>query len=103
MHVQYFPWASHRLAEVFPDPHGFHPERMSSEEKAKLPRGAYVPFGGGRRICLGKRFGYLEAKVIAARVLQSFVPEADQRAQPELRWAATLRPRNALQLRLSPR
>jgi cytochrome P450 len=40
MHVQYFPWASHRFADVFLDPHSFRPERMTREEQTKLPRGA---------------------------------------------------------------
>jgi cytochrome P450 len=103
VHVQYFPWASHRLADVFPDPHSFHPERMAREEKAKLPRGAYVPFGGGRRICVGKRFGYLEAKVIASRVLQRFVPELERRSRPQLKWSATLVPKGGLEIRLAAR
>ena len=103
VHVQYFPWASHRLADVFPDPHSFRPERMAREEKAKLPRGAYVPFGGGRRICVGKRFGYLEAKVIASRVLRRFVPELHQRSRPQLKWSATLVPKGGLEIRLAAR
>jgi len=103
MHVQYFPWASHRLADVFPDPHAFRPERMAREAKAKLPRGAYVPFGGGRRICVGKRFGYLEAKVIASRVLQRFVPEVEQQSRPRLKWSATLVPKGSLEVRLTER
>ncbi len=103
MHVQYFPWASHRLADVFPDPHSFRPERMAAEKKGKLSKGAYVPFGGGRRICVGKRFGYLEAKVIASRVLQRFAPEVDARTSPRLRWSATLQPEDGLPMRIGVR
>jgi cytochrome P450 len=103
MHVQYFPWASHRLADVFPDPHAFCPKRMAREEKAKLPRGAYVPFGGGRRICIGKRFGYLEAKVIASRVLQRFLPEVGSHSRPQLKWSATLVPTAGLAIRIAAR
>ena len=45
--VNYSSWASHRLPDVFDDPHAFRPERFAPEERAKLPKGAYVPFGGG--------------------------------------------------------
>ena len=46
-YVNYCSWASHRIPEVFPDPEAFIPERFTRERKAALPRGAYVPFGGG--------------------------------------------------------
>ena len=46
-YVDYYSWASHRIPEVFPDPEAFIPERFTRERKAALPRGAYVPFGGG--------------------------------------------------------
>jgi cytochrome P450 len=91
------------LANVFPDPHTFRPERMVREEKAKLPRGAYVPFGGGRRVCLGKRFGYLEAKVIAARVLQRFALELEPNCRPQLKWSATLVPTGGVRMRVAAR
>ena len=46
-YVNYCSWASHRIPEVFPEPEAFIPERFTRERKAALPRGAYVPFGGG--------------------------------------------------------
>ena len=48
-----------------PSPEAFIPERFTRERKAALPRGAYVPFGGGQRICIGKRFGQTEVKLVA--------------------------------------
>ena len=46
-YLNYCSWASHRIPEVFPEPEAFIPERFTRERKAALPRGAYVPFGGG--------------------------------------------------------
>jgi cytochrome P450 len=101
--VNYSSWASHRLADVFPDPHAFRPERMAREQKAKLPKGAYVPFGGGKRICIGKRFGYLEAKVITSRVLQRFTPLLEPGARVQIKWSATLVPAGGVPMRVEPR
>jgi cytochrome P450 len=67
--VNYCSWASHRIPEVFPEPEAFVPERFAPEEKAKLPKGAYVPFGGGSRTCIGMRFGQMEIRTIAAMIL----------------------------------
>jgi cytochrome P450 len=67
--VNYCSWASHRIPEVFPEPEAFVPARFAPEEKAKLPKGAYVPFGGGSRTCIGMRFGQMEIRTIAAMIL----------------------------------
>ena len=75
-YVNYCSWASHRLPEVFPEPEAFIPERFTRERKAALPRGAYVPFGGGSRICIGKRFGQTEVKLVATMLLQRLRFEA---------------------------
>src|SRR5207244_35993 len=62
-HVSYCSWASHHLPDVFEQPEEFRPQRFSEENRAKLPLGAYVPFGGGSRTCIGMRFGLAEIAV----------------------------------------
>jgi cytochrome P450 len=96
MPVAYSSWASHRLPHVFPDPHAFRPDRMAPEEKAKLPRGAYVPFGAGSRICLGMRFGQAEIRVIARRILEQWRPRVTPGFALEIRQTPTLGPRRGM-------
>ncbi len=98
--VNYSSWASHRLPEVFEDPHSFKPERFAPEERAKLPKGAYVPFGAGPRICIGMRFGELEIRAIAAAILRRFrlLPEPGSRMR--IRQMPTLSPRGGLPMRI---
>jgi cytochrome P450 len=98
--VNYSSWASHRLPDVFADPHSFRPERFSPEERAKLPKGAYVPFGGGPRICIGMRFGELEIRAIAAAILGSFRLDLEPNWQMRIRQMPTLSPRGGLPMRV---
>jgi cytochrome P450 len=98
--VNYSSWASHRLPDVFADPHSFRPERFAREERAKLPKGAYVPFGGGPRICIGMRFGELEIRAIAAAILRGFRLDLEPDWQMRIRQMPTLSPRGGLPMRV---
>lgn len=102
-YVSYCSWASHRLPEVFPDPEAFIPERFTRERKAALPRGAYVPFGGGQRICIGKRFGQTEVKLVATLLLQSLRLDALPGRTVTVRQMPTLSPKGGLKMRVLPR
>jgi cytochrome P450 len=102
-YVNYVSWASHRLPEVFPEPEAFVPERFSRERKAALPRGAYVPFGGGKRVCIGKRFGQIEVKLVLAMLLQRLRADALPGRTMTVRQMPTLSPRGGLKMRLRDR
>ena len=78
-HVEYCSWASHHLPDVWPEPEAFRPERFTEENKAKLPLGAYVPFGGGSRTCIGMRFGQAEVAIIARAILERYPARAAAR------------------------
>jgi cytochrome P450 len=97
-YVSYCSWASHRLPDVFPDPEAFVPERFTRERKAALPRGAYVPFGGGSRICIGKRFGQTEVKAIATAILRRFRLELIPGSTMRVRQMPTLSPDGGLEM-----
>jgi cytochrome P450 len=95
--VNYCSWVSHHLPEVFPDPFQFRPERFTDDARAALPKGAYVPFGGGSRTCIGMRFGLLEVRTIAAGILERFSVElAEPERRLSIRQMPTLSPRGGL-------
>ena len=102
-YLNYCSWASHRIPEVFPDPEAFIPERFSKERKAALPRGAYVPFGGGKRICIGKRFGQTEVKLVATMLLQRLRLDLLPGRTMTVRQMPTLSPKGGLKMRVGPR
>jgi cytochrome P450 len=102
-YVNYCSWASHRLPEVFPEPEAFIPERFTRERKAALPRGAYVPFGGGSRICIGKRFGQTEVKLVATMLLQRLRFELLPGRTMTIQQMPTLSPVGGLEMRARTR
>jgi cytochrome P450 len=66
------PWVLHRNSRYFERPMEFRPERWSGDFARQLPRFAYLPFGGGPRICIGNRFAMMESALILATVAQHF-------------------------------
>jgi cytochrome P450 len=97
-YVNYCSWASHRIPEIFPQPEAFIPERFERDRKAALPKGAYVPFGGGQRICIGKRFGQTEVRVVTSMILQRFRLDLQPGRTTTIRQMPTLSPRGGLKM-----
>jgi cytochrome P450 len=96
MGVHYSSWATHHLPQLYPDPFRFDPDRFLPEREAALPRGAYVPFGGGSRMCLGKRFGEWELRALAAVLFGRLRLEPLSTADPQVATTPTLGPRGGL-------
>jgi cytochrome P450 len=101
--VNYCSWASHHLPDVFADPEEFRPERFSPEARAALPKGAYVPFGGGSRTCIGMRFGQLEVRTIATLLLSRFSVSLPDGFEMSIRQMPTISPKHGLPVLLAPR
>jgi cytochrome P450 len=101
--VNYSSWASHHLPDVFADPDEFRPERFAPDAKAALPKGAYVPFGGGSRTCIGMRFGQLEVRTIATLILQRFTLSLPDDFQLAIRQMPTISPKDGLPMRVQAR
>jgi cytochrome P450 len=83
-------WLMHRDSRYFPDPAEFRPERWTEEFQRELPTYAYLPFGGGPRICIGKEFAMAEAGSILSMLAARFDLSLISDPQP---WpTVTLRP-----------
>ncbi|NML15533.1 cytochrome P450 [Azohydromonas sp. G-1-1-14] len=97
------PWVLQRDPRWWDAPASFRPERFLPEAPAH-PRGAYLPFGVGPRVCIGQHFAMLEMTLVAAMLLQRYelaLPLGTPPAEPVLRVA--LRPKGGLQLWLRRR
>ncbi|MEZ4616849.1 MAG: cytochrome P450 [Caldilineaceae bacterium] len=62
----------HRDPRWWPDPERFDPERFTPERNAERHKFAYLPFGGGPRICIGSNFAMMEAQLVLATVAQRY-------------------------------
>lgn len=92
-----------RDAAWFSDPEAFRPERFS-DTAARAPRGAYMPFGAGPRVCLGQHLATTEMMVMGALMLQRFALQAPEgAAPPQQAFHISLRPAQPLRLRLNAR
>jgi cytochrome P450 len=94
--VNYCSWASHHLPDVFPEPERFRPERFTPEGRTALAKGAYVPFGGGSRTCIGMRFGQLEVRTIASLILARFTLSLPEDFKLTIRQMPTISPKHGL-------
>ncbi|MGE0702650.1 MAG: cytochrome P450 [Vicinamibacterales bacterium] len=64
------PYLLHRDPRFFENPLMFNPGRWLSSEAAERPRLAFLPFGAGRRSCIGESFAWLEGVLALATIAQ---------------------------------
>lgn len=97
------PWVSHRDKRWFVDPLEFRPERWENDLAKKLPRFAYLPFGGGPRVCIGNSFALMEASLILGTILRRYrlTQQRGQRVEPFA--SITLRPRDGMPMTATKR
>lgn len=90
------PYITHRREDYFPDPERFEPERFTQERCEGRKPFAYIPFGGGRRLCIGHNMAMLEAQLVIGTIAPRFdLRLVDDRAvEPERKFV--LRPRGGL-------
>jgi cytochrome P450 len=102
-HIIISPYALHRRPDYWPEPEAFRPERFvadASNAAAERPKHAYLPFGGGPRICIGNSFAMMEHAIVLAAVVRRWrlesIPGHEVRTEPRI----TLRPRGGLPMRV---
>jgi cytochrome P450 len=96
-------YALHRNPKLWAEPERFDPERFAAEAVAGRHRFAYLPFGGGPRICIGNGFAMAEAQVILATIAQRYRLRLAEGHPVVPIGLVTLRPKHGLWVTLEPR
>lgn len=96
-------WVIHRDERWWNAPLEFRPERWLNGETARLPPNAYLPFGGGPRLCIGKRFAKFEASVVLMSLIEKLAFRPVEGYRLVLMPSVTLRPRHGIRLNITPR
>jgi cytochrome P450 len=97
------PYLVHHDARWWPNPEGFDPRRFLPGAEPQRHKFAYLPFGGGRRQCIGSGFATLEATIVLAMICQRWRLDAVPGVPVVPEPTVTLRPRDGLVMALSGR
>ena len=100
-HVLVSQYVTHRDPKYFPNPESWQIERwLDANFENSLPKGAYFPFGGGSRKCLGEYFAIAEARLILLMVAKRFRLDGKF---PKVQPRATYRPKGEVKNKVSLR
>ncbi|MCB9674538.1 MAG: cytochrome P450 [Alphaproteobacteria bacterium] len=91
----------HRDPRWFAEPDAFRPDRWV--DPPERPRFAYIPFGGGPRVCIGNHFAMMEGAIALKSIAPRFRFEALGPVPPPAIPSITLRPKGAVPVRVHAR
>jgi enediyne biosynthesis protein E7 len=100
--VMLWVYAAHHDPRYWDDPLRFDPKRFGERTKAPAPY-TYLPFGGGRRSCIGSAMSQIEMVLALSLILREFDIEYVGDAPPAVKLTVVLSPNGGLPLRISRR
>lgn len=90
-------FSMHRNSKWYADPDTFLPERWLSDLRKELPKNAFMPFGAGKRLCIGEHFARNELMTLLASIYQNFETyKLPEQPEPKIFAGVTLRPEGDL-------
>lgn len=96
-------YSLHRNAKYWKDPERFDPERFNEAQKKQQVPYAYIPFGGGPRLCIGNNFALMEMQFVLSMLVRRYSFELLPHQQIALNPLVTLRPKYGIKVRVKKR
>ena len=88
----------HRHSDFWTEPELFDPDRFTLANRQEQHRLAYMPFGGGQRLCIGKHLALIEGQLLLAMIAQKYELRLLPGHKLELEMTTTLQPRGGLKM-----
>ncbi|TIQ44634.1 cytochrome P450 [Mesorhizobium sp.] len=101
--VLVMPWVVHRHRKLWDKPDAFMPERFHPENRDRIDRFQYLPFGAGPRVCIGASFAMQEAIIALAILLSRFRFDVTSETRPWPVQKLTTQPQGGLPMQISRR
>jgi cytochrome P450 len=102
-YVAIVPFVLHRHRTLWEEPDAFVPERFLPENRGRIDRFAYLPFGAGPRVCIGASFSIQEAMIVLAHLVRTLRFDLAEGHAVRPLHRVTLRPDGGLPMRISKR
>jgi cytochrome P450 len=98
--VALFAYGAHHSPKYWENPEDFVPERwMGDAAKKRIPY-TYLPFGGGKRSCIGGAMSQVENTLALSILLRRFRPEYVGTEPPGINATVTLTPKGGLPFKI---
>ncbi len=98
--VVLFAYGAHHSAKYWEEPEAFRPERWMAGAAKKQVKYTYLPFGAGKRACIGGAMSQVENTLALSLLLRRFRPEYVGPEPPGLNATVTLTPKGGLMFRV---
>lgn len=96
-------YGAHRSEKLWNKPKEFRPERFTKENIKSKPAFAFMPFGGGPRLCIGNNFAMMEMQLAIVKMIRRFDFQLDPNQKIDINPLITLRPRYGMKMKLKRR
>ena len=101
--VQIMPWTVHRHRKLWDRPDAFMPERFHPENRERIDRYQYLPFGAGPRVCIGASFAMQEAAIALGVLMSRYRFDTIATTKPWPVQKLTTQPAGGLPMRVTRR